>query len=318
MHGAVLLKQQEDEAGGSVSSLSPFEEQTPLESLSHMAEEVERLEKKSSAHLKPRTCRESVHLCCTDGTSSRLAFIWEWSLALLIVLSVIFYAFETFATKPAQRPGYPDYEAFAAGEIFFTFIFLSELIVRGIASPYLCSKPESDPDGELPFVRDGLNLLDFVAILPWFLEKIFQPDTSPTTLNLQFEIIKLLRVLRVFKIFRGFSGTRILVETAQNSIKPLSLTLMMLFMFMTVVASIIFMIEPCANGDCVFKDSFNTGYFIAITLTTVGYGDQVPTHSFARFFAVVTMLLVPSSIHATAVIGTTLSGVTRETRIATS
>ena len=80
------------------------------------------------------------------------------------------------------------------------------------------------------------------------------------------------------------------MDTAQKSIKPLSLTLMMLFMFFTVVASLTFMVEPCANSDCVFKDAFNTGYYLAITLTTVGYGDQVPTHPFGRFLAVVTML----------------------------
>jgi hypothetical protein len=289
MHGTVVTKAlNTDDSRNSMSSLEQIVSRR--ESLSHMAEEVQRLEKKSTFDRRQKSLREKVHMCCTDGGSSRIAFIWEWSLALLIVLSVIFYAFETFATKPAQRPGYPSYEAFAAGEIFFTFMFLGELIVRGVACPYLFSRPDGDPDMEAPFFRDGLNLLDFIAILPWFLEKIFQPDTSPTTLNLEFEIIKLLRVLRVFKIFRAFSGTRILVETAQKSLKPLSLTLMMLFMFMTVVASIIFMIEPCVNSNCVFKDTFNTGYFIAITLTTVGYGDQVPTHSFARFFAVVTML----------------------------
>lgn len=271
---------------------SPGERPQRDHSLSQLAREVDHIEKhkKEMETMMEKSLRAKIHTCCTDASSSRLAFIWEWSLAGLIVLSVIFYAFETYATKPAQRPGYPSYESFAAGEIFFTFTFLAELIIRGVACPYYFTLPEDDPDAETPFFRDALNLLDFVAILPWFLEKIFQPDTSPTSLNLEFEIIKLLRVLRVFKIFRAFSGTRILVETAQKSLKPLSLTLMMLFMFMTVVASIIFMIEPCSNADCVFKDSFNTGYFLAITLTTVGYGDQVPTHPFARFFAVITML----------------------------
>ena len=65
---------------------------------------------------------------------------------------------------------------------------------------------------------------------------------------------------------------------------------MMLFMFFTVVASLVFMLEPCADADCTFKDAFNTGYFLAITLTTVGYGDQIPTHPGARALAILTMM----------------------------
>ena len=233
MHGTVLIV---NENQNSSSDMTPMEEMASRRhSLSTMAAEIDQLERKKSSQLADYSTRKKIHLCCTDGRSSRLARIWEGTLATLIVCSVIFYAFETYATKPAHRPGYPPYEAFAAGEVFFTFTFLGELIVRGIVSPYLCTKPEEDESEDTPFFRDALNVLDFVAILPWFLEVIFQPDTSPASLNLEFEIIKLLRVLRVFKIFRSFSGTRILLETAKKSLKPLSLTLMMLFMFMEII-----------------------------------------------------------------------------------
>ena len=253
-------------------------------------EEIEKtVEHQRTEHTK-QDLRSRIHFCCTDSSSSKLAFLWEWTLAILILLSIVFYAFETYCTKPAHRPGYPSLGAFNAGEIGFTMIFTMELVIRCAASPtYFVRDPDSvsrDP----PFFLDALNLLDFVAVTPWFLELIFQPPTDPTSLNLQFEIIKLLRVLRVFKIFRSFSGTAILVETAAKSLKPLSLTLMMLFMFFTVVASLVFMLEPCADADCTFKDAYNTGYFLAITLTTVGYGDQIPKHPGARALAIFTMM----------------------------
>jgi hypothetical protein len=261
--------------------------------LSVMAKEIEDIEK-DVAHIreeqKSHDIRSQIHYCCTDSRSSKLAFVWEWTLAALIFLSIVFYAFETYCTKPAHRPGFPSLEAFTAGEIFFTMVFTLELVIRcAVAPAYFVRDPNSN-DRDPPFFLDALNLLDFVAVLPWFLEVIFQPPTGPTELNLEFEIIKLLRVLRVFKIFRSFSGTAILVETASNSLKPLSLTLMMLFMFFTVVASMVFMLEPCANKDCTFKDAYNTGYFLAITLTTVGYGDQIPKHAGARALAILTMM----------------------------
>ena len=260
--------------------------------LSYMAQEIENIERSSENKKEEQThnLRSRIHFCCTDSSSSKLAFLWEWVLAFLIMMSIVFYAFETFCTKPAHRPGYPSLEAFTAGEIFFTMVFTLELVIRCAASPSYFVRDLASNDRDPPFFVDPLNLLDFVAVMPWFLEVIFQPPTDPTALNLEFEIIKLLRVLRVFKIFRSFSGTAILVETATKSLKPLSLTLMMLFMFFTVVASLVFMLEPCADADCTFKDAFNTGYFLAITLTTVGYGDQIPTHPGARALAILTMM----------------------------
>jgi len=261
--------------------------------LSKMAKEIEQIEKNSEHKTELQqdmNFRTRVHYCCTDPSSSKLAFMWEWTLAALIFLSIAFYAFETYCTKPAHRPGFPSLELFAAGEIFFTFVFTLELAIRCAAAPQYFTQDPDSLDRDPPFFLDPLNVLDFVAVMPWFLETIFQPPTGPEALNLEFEIIKLLRVLRVFKIFRSFSGTAILVETATKSLKPLSLTLMMLFMFFTVVASMVFMLEPCASADCTFKDVYNTGYFLAITLTTVGYGDQIPSHPGARGLAILTMM----------------------------
>ena len=261
--------------------------------LSMLAKEIEEVEIAAEVvrnELHGVGLRKRIHYCCTDPHSSKFAHMWEMTLTTLILLSIAFYACDTFATKPVHRPGFPSPAAFAIGEIFFTIVFSLEIIIRGAVSPAYFSREPNSLDRDPPFFLDALNLLDFVSVLPWFLETIFKPPSDPTSLNLEFEIIKLLRVLRVFKIFRSFSGTAILFETASKSAKPLSLTLMMLFMFFTVVASAVFMLEPCASPDCTFKDAYNTGYFLAITLTTVGYGDQIPTHPGARMLAIITMM----------------------------
>ena len=33
--------------------------------------------------------------------------------------------------------------------------------------------------------------------------------------------------------------------------------------------------DECVNDECVFVDPINTMYYIVVTMTTVGYGDQV-------------------------------------------
>ena len=242
--------------------------------------------------------RERIHLFCTDHNSSLLASVWRWTFTFLIFFSVAVYCFETM-NKPSQVPGFPTDATYFALEVILTIIFVLEILVRLVAAPALWVRaPGNSANIDTPFFRDLLNYIDFVAISPLFLELIFQPPTDPHVLNLEFEIIKLLRVLRVFKIFRSFSGTRILLETAANSLPPLTLTLMMLFMFFTVVASIIFIVQPCTGTPtdeapmalCTFTDALNAAYFVIITITTVGYGDQVPKVPVARFIAVVTML----------------------------
>ncbi len=60
--------------------------------------------------------------------------------------------------------------------------------------------------------------------------------------------------------------------------------------FLLVGGPLIMLFEPCLDDDCVFKDSFNAGYFLIITLTTVGYGDQIPTQNAAQIIALVTMI----------------------------
>ena len=79
-------------------------------------------------------------------------------------------------------------------------------------------------------------------------------------------------------------------KTAVTSFQPLSLTFVMLLLFFFIVASLIFIFEPCREIGCTFQDVFNTGYFVIITLTTVGFGDQIPHNNMARFVAVLTML----------------------------
>ena len=161
--------------------------------LTSMAEEIEEIEKNAdqrhSLMTEPNnTLRKKIHYCCTDPHSSRLALIWEWTLAVLIFASIAFYAVETFCTKPVHRPGTPSLEDFAFGELFFTIMFTGELVVRCAVSPLYFTYDEDSLDRDPPFFRDPLNLLDFVAVMPLFLETIFQPPTGPTALNLEFAL----------------------------------------------------------------------------------------------------------------------------------
>ena len=59
--------------------------------------------------------------------------------------------------------------------------------------------------------------------------------------------------------------------------KPLTVSFIVLISVMVIVSAILFFVEPCYGNDCIFTDQMNAAYYLVITLTTIGYGDQIPT-----------------------------------------
>lgn len=99
------------------------------------------------------------------------------------------------------------------------------------------------------------------------------------------------RIFRIFKVVRHFETSSILSQAARESWKPLLVPLLFLLIFVMLFGAIIFFVEPCYDPDaCVFTDIFNAAYFVTVTMTTVGYGDQIPVSEIGRFVAMAAML----------------------------
>ena len=97
-----------------------------------------------------------------------------------------------------------------------------------------------------------------------------------STLTEVLGILKLLKVLRVFKMARHFKGSRVIWLTLKESFRCLCIFLMLSIVFVSLAAYLIQLSSACVNDNCVFVDPVNTMYFVVITVTTVGYGDQLP------------------------------------------
>ena len=88
-------------------------------------------------------------------------------------------------------------------------------------------------------------------------------------------VLSICRVLRIFKVTRNFAGAKVLFVTMKNSIRPLTVSFIVLIAVMSIVSALLYFVEPCYNEGCVFTDQLNAAYFLVITLTTIGYGDQI-------------------------------------------
>ena len=137
---------------------------------------------------------------------------------------------------------------------------------------------------------DIYSIIDLIAILPTL--SLLVLPLFGITFNIGF--VKLIRVFRVFRIFR------FLRFTADPNFFFGSLTLQVLnvirlfliiFMIFFISSGLFFYVESGINeGVRTYGDAF---YFTVVALTTVGFGDIIPTSEGGRW---VTVLMILSGI----------------------
>ncbi|KMZ10439.1 potassium voltage-gated channel protein Shaker isoform X15 [Drosophila simulans] len=163
--------------------------------------------------------------------------------------------------------------------IWFTF----ELTVRFLACP-----------NKLNFCRDVMNVIDIIAIIPYFITLATVVAEEEDTLNLPkapvspqdkssnqamslaiLRVIRLVRVFRIFKLSRHSKGLQILGRTLKASMRELGLLIFFLFIGVVLFSSAVYFAE--AGSDSSFFKSIPDGFWWAVvTMTTVGYGDMRP------------------------------------------
>jgi len=139
-------------------------------------------------------------------------------------------------------------------------------------------------------LADTYSIIDLVAILPT-LSLIVLPVFG-ITLNLRF--IKLIRIFRVFRIFRFLRFTAdpdfFFGSITVPLLKVVRLFTTILIIFF-VSSGLFFHVESDVNPNVgTFGDAF---YFTVVTLTTVGFGDIIPTSEAGKW---VTVLMICSGI----------------------
>ena len=170
------------------------------------------------------------------------------------------------------------------------------------------------------YVSEGMNLIDLLAILPYYLGLILQ--SAGGTLSV-FRILRLTRVLRIFKLAKNNEGIDMLAETIQMSEYSLCLLLFFGCIGVILFGSLIYFAESgdwhppsecreaygdddavCGNGEYLKMDMYGiameqTGFssiprcfwWVMVTATTVGYGDLFPSTPMGKVVGTFTTLL---------------------------
>ncbi|XP_031557540.1 shaker-related potassium channel tsha2-like isoform X1 [Actinia tenebrosa] len=158
-------------------------------------------------------------------------------------------------------------------ESAFIAWFTLEYLVRFFSSPR-----------KLVFVRSFLNVIDILAIVPFYIDLIIQNVVSDSeTLSLAFlRILRLVRVFRIFKLSRHSSGLQILGLTLRKSLRELGLLVFFLIIGVVIFSSMAYYAESGEPDTHLGRSIPDAFWWAVVTMTTVGYGDLVPKTLFGK------------------------------------
>lgn len=192
--------------------------------------------------------------------------------------------------------------------ILFTIEFLLR-VVTCVAGP-----------GFVGFFTGFANIIDVVAILPWYVELIIAVVVGAGGGDISFlsvlRIIRIFRVMRLFKMSKNMQGLMILARTIYKSATAMAMLVFFILITLIVFSTLMYNIEgPGVIGslglgpalDVVydnetrvylrpdgsptpFESILSTMWYCIITMTTVGYGDAYPVTVIGQITAMLLML----------------------------
>eukprot|EP00127_Corallochytrium_limacisporum_P003652 Clim_evm40s151 gene=Clim_evmTU40s151 len=250
-------------------------------------------EEEEEAYVDPATLtwRQRIYKTLDDPDFSPLAYklaVWD---IILIVCATTTFMLETI-------PNIGGVAVFFIIETFvianFTFFFLARLFTA--------------PSQKI-FWSKFSNIIDFIAILPYYIEVIvagsdvFNDTGSGISGLASLRIIRLARIFRLFKFGRFTVGFALVGKAVMRSKDGFYLLGFILILMLIFWSSMMYYLENLSanyiDGYYYYSDDGErtpfqsipgTFWWCIVTLTTVGYGDEVPITAQGRFVASLTMI----------------------------
>lgn len=144
---------------------------------------------------------------------------------------------------------------------------------------------------KLEFLRGPLNIIDAMAILPYYVslavddknEEVGLDQERSSTgkgyldkLGLVLRILRALRILYVMRLARHSLGLQTLGLTVRRSTREFGLLLLFLCVAVTLFSPLVHLAESELSGEQDFSSIPASYWWAIISMTTVGYGDMVP------------------------------------------
>lgn len=132
--------------------------------------------------------------------------------------------------------------------------------------------------GRLAYALKPGTLIDFLAILPFYLAIAGVDDMRVLRL------LRVFRIIRLLRISRYSEPMRLIQRGIERRYEEIVISTAMLLMLILIAASVMYAVEHDAQPD-VFSSIPHTLWWAVVTLTTVGYGDVYPITVLGRVAA---------------------------------
>lgn len=216
----------------------------------------------------PELLRERMWRAFENPHTSTPALVFYYVTGFFIAVSVMANVLETVSC--GEIPGRN--EVLPCGDKYkISFFCLDTACVMIFTAEYLL-RLFAAPD-RWAFMRSVMSVIDFVAIMPYYVGLTMSDDNEVSG---AFVTLRVFRVFRIFKFSRHSQGLRILGYTLQSCASELGFLVFSLAMAIIIFATIMFYCEKnVANST--FTSIPSAFWYTIVTMTTLGYGDMVPS-----------------------------------------
>ncbi|OWF36419.1 potassium voltage-gated channel protein Shaw-like [Mizuhopecten yessoensis] len=241
----------------------------------------------SSSTTQLHRLRVRIWRLLTDFQSSKMAKVLHFLLALVMSISILTYSLQTLKQFRVDRHddnkldsntssakirliwNTSPHPSLVALDVISNGILTLEFALR------ICTCPSLKT-----FWRSLLNIIDLLSCVGIWLNLSFERVHDSLQfgplwiISCVFGFLYSFRILRVLRLVRHNCGMQILYLSIKSSSRELCLLACAFGCFVIIFAGFIYVAELQANT---FSDLFVSMWWSVITMTTVGYGDHVPS-----------------------------------------
>ncbi|CAH8492169.1 unnamed protein product [Heterobilharzia americana] len=211
--------------------------------------------------------RDKLWRAFENPQASTLAVVLYYVTGFFIAVSVLANVTETVSCGISNESG----DSIPCGEkynaAFFcldtacVLLFTIEYLARLYAAPARCK-----------FVRSVMSIIDIAAVFPYYVG-LFMSNNKE--FSGAFTTLRVFRVCRIFKFSRHSKGLRILGCTLRCCASELGFLLFTITMGVIIFSTVMFYAEKSEMSQ--FSSIPAAFWYTIVTMTTLGYGDIVPT-----------------------------------------
>ncbi|XP_035271928.1 potassium voltage-gated channel subfamily V member 2-like [Anguilla anguilla] len=151
------------------------------------------------------------------------------------------------------------------------------------------------------FLKSALNFVDLVAVMPYFIQLVFEAFANQEDLSVRedlqtmarvskvskvLKVVKLMRIFRILKLARHSTGMRAFGFTIRQCYQQVCCLFLFITMGIFTFSALLHSVEHGVAGTH-FSSIPDAWWWAAVSISTVGYGDVVPVSFLGRVVAFV-------------------------------